>query len=430
MSGLDDVLCLEVVHLRSTTGGEDPAAAEVLRAARAHGVIGAVVEQAAVELVLPLDAGGRVLQLVRGQVVSGPLGAVVIDRIARGLGAVAEDVDQPEDGDGPDEGHPGPERASGELGRVVTAFRTRRAVDRDLALEVALIAQSEVAVVREGAWTVAVHGPSRDGLDLQPWPGSMRPAVALVHREGEGLLLEAHLPRRRDERAADGVRGWQLRTRWRRRVLEHALPSWSWLVLPARTEPLVDVAAHPELDDGVRRQLLELQGQPEPSWVAEALGLDAFQRDHLAAVLREPYTSESAHAVVAALGLPDVVARLSARELRADDLPQAVRAHAHGAAGTVVETVLARPEGSDWLSRLRRLDHDRPWLSVLFIVGEVALGAALAARALGAFGPPLPTVWAVLLGVGAGLCALDAVGNAVVFAALRRRRATGLPPGR
>jgi len=426
---------LELVHLRSATGGADPGAGEVLAAARAHQVLGAVVEQMPastsaappVVLALPVDGAGRLLQLVRGRVTTGPLATLTVDRVARELDSVAVRVAVPgaeaDDEVGADAG-PGPlgdVRVASDV--VVTAFGGRRAVDRELALEVALLTQSEVVLARRAPWTLAVHGPSRDGLDLQPWPESMRPAVTLTHRPGEVLWVEAHLPHDRGQRGHDGVRGRDLRRRWNRRVLEHALPSWSWAVLPERTEPLVDEAAHPELDDDARRLVRQLQGQPEPTRLGEALGLEGAERDRLVSVLREPLSPQTPRAVVAALGLPDVAAQLSTGELGAQALPGAVGAAPHGFVGTVRESLLSRPEGSGWWARLRRLDHDRPWLSVLFIAGEVALGAAMAARALGAFGAPLPTVWAVGLGAGAVLCALDAAGNAVLLGAVQRRRA-------
>ncbi|MDT9592864.1 hypothetical protein RDV89_07280 [Nocardioides zeae] len=379
----------------------------VVELARAEGLVGSAFEDpdgsGLLSVLLAVDADGRAVRLRDGTLGPGrALAEIEADLTARLAALRAERA-----GAAPTPAHEPVPSADAPVRRVAVLERPA-VVDDALAIEVAGILGTDVLLVPADARLLAV---ATDGEAMPVWPRRLRP-VLVLEEVGADLTLEAYLPD-----AGAGQRGV------RDRLAAHALPSWSWTWSAHEATLFVDGERLAALAAGVRTEVRELQGQADPQVLADALALDATGARAWAALL-DRTSAASAAEVVAALGLPAAVPGLLAGTAPAEEAEEAPGARSAAYAGAVrgmAATVLARPEGDSLTARVRRWDWDRPLLSVLWILGELALAgvagwfAATSGHALDA------TPWRIGLGVVAALLAVEAAGSTVTLVAVRRR---------
>lgn len=407
---------LEVVLEPEGAGPVD--AVGLLAALREIAAVGAVVEPdpevGAVGLLLAVDPAGRLVVLDGGRLDEGPVLEELLPGLARRHGArvrAGAEVFAEAEEDAAEL----PE-AVGPVVRVL-ALRRGPEVDRELALEVASLLEDDVVLVPAGAWTLAVPATPVSSWAL-PWSGRHRPVLSLVRAGERALVLSAHL----SGAARSGSPS--------ERALAHSVPGWSWSALPRRVEPLVPRAAADALEADVRRAVFDLAGDVDAAELARAVGLDAAGAGRLGDLLAEPLHPTTADALTQVLGLPDAVPGLLSGRLRAEELPGAVRGEHRKGLGLVLESLLARPEGRGPIARLRRWDHDRPVLSVLWIAAEAAVATSAVALALTDDHRLADRPWNVVTGVVGALVAVDAVGSALLLVTVRRRARSAFGPRR
>lgn len=281
--------------------------------------------------------------------------------------------------------------------RRVVVVRGARA-EREDAVEIASLLGCGVSLVPAQAAVVVVpEGPT---ASVVPWPTRMRPVVDLTRWADGSTSVDVFVREQRPSRG--GVRS---------KMLAHALPnaSMSW---------------HADADADAGAVVLRREGDIDPASLAASLSLDAPGVDCLHRLATDATLEPTAEDLRSAFALPAVAVALLLRQREVADAPGMVQADRLGFVGTIRESLLARPQGSSVVARMRRWDHDRPVLSVVTIV-VAALLAGLAISLPFDAGHPLADGWPRILWLtAAAVLAVDALGSLVVLIAVRRRLRT------
>ena len=403
------------IHVTDPAPGVRERAIDALRTFRLIGVVEGDEESTAGTISASLAyTPGRGVAVDAGDTVESTPAQPIVDALAARLGAAV--MLQHED----DMFYAAPPTAEADGAEVTTTTDTAEDADVHVfvvggRLELGPDRRSELALQLESSLTVAPLPASARGertlvvphraLDMPAWPGAQRPVISL-RRGAAQLTVQVY--------GSAATRTGRLRDRLAAVVIADWMGIWD----PEPT-PLID-PARGDAAGVVQRAVTEARRAvladltPSDADLVTETGVDATA---LADLLTRPLDDDVVRDVVRAFRLPDEVADLLEGRRRAADLPGASDVENTGIGGTMADGLLGEPDGTSLWARWRRVPHRHPRLAVLLIVLELALAAGI-----GVWAGVSPSPWNVILWIVAGALAIDAVGDAVLLALIRRRR--------
>lgn len=273
----------------------------------------------------------------------------------------------------------------------------------DRRAEMALQLASSFVAVPDGIRTLVV--PTRP-LDMPYWGPAERPVIAL-RLSAVQLSVQVY--------SGSAVRTGSRRNRLTARLVADWIGLWD-------PEP-VDISSSEAGEAADVQQRLRDERLTTLAELAlvdvDVLTETGIDGPALARLITEPLTDSLLDDVIAALRVPPTAAELLRGSRAAKDMPGAIVVERRSVGGTIADGLLAEPEGASLWTRWRRLPHRHPALAVALIVAELGVAAA---AVWGARHPGTESPWTFLLWVAAAVCAIDALGDAILLAAIRRRR--------